>query len=302
MQPTNNQQPKTQKAFTLIELLVVIAIVGILAGLAVVNMSGATTAAKIAKSKVFANSVNNSLLGNRISEWKFDEVSGSAATDTVGTNNGTLVNSPARRSGSDCVSGGCLEFNGTNNYVSLSSDAVNLANDFTVSFWINKRDSVYDNDRVLSLIPDSSNNFQIITDDVTQKYGVLFNRGGSAVINQSTYSVISFDQWVYIVYSVKGSTGIFYKDGVFSPSNGSTNIGSGTTYNNRIGARGDGTSSTFFNGSIDEVRVYSAAMTASAVRDQYVAGLDKLLANGQITNEDYQQRLANLNSTYATNK
>jgi prepilin-type N-terminal cleavage/methylation domain-containing protein len=40
MQPKNNRQLKTQKAFTLIELLVVIAIVGILAGLAVVNMSG----------------------------------------------------------------------------------------------------------------------------------------------------------------------------------------------------------------------------------------------------------------------
>ena len=40
---------QTQKGFTLIELLVVIAIIGILAGMVVVNMSSAPTAAKNAK-------------------------------------------------------------------------------------------------------------------------------------------------------------------------------------------------------------------------------------------------------------
>jgi hypothetical protein len=40
-------------------------------------------------------------------------------------------------------------------------------------------------------------------------------------------------------------------------------------------------------------------LTASAVRDQYLVGLDKFLINGQITEQDYQQRLADLSSTYA---
>jgi hypothetical protein len=47
---------------------------------------------------------------------------------------------------------------------------------------------------------------------------------------------------------------------------------------------------------IDEVRIYSAALTASAIRGQYLAGLDKLLAKGAIAEENYQQRLSELNS------
>jgi prepilin-type N-terminal cleavage/methylation domain-containing protein len=42
---------KTNKAFTLIELLVVIAIIGILSGLLIVSMSGATNSAKDARIK-----------------------------------------------------------------------------------------------------------------------------------------------------------------------------------------------------------------------------------------------------------
>jgi hypothetical protein len=58
----------------------------------------------------------------------------------------------------------------------------------------------------------------------------------------------------------------------------------------------------YFNGLLDEVRVYSAALTSSAIREDYLAGLDKLLANGQITNQDYQQRISELSSFYATNE
>ena len=65
---------QTQKGFTLIELLVVIAIIGILAGMVVVNMSSAPTAAKNAKlqsyfdqlrtaATVYSTNNNNSYVG-----------------------------------------------------------------------------------------------------------------------------------------------------------------------------------------------------------------------------------------------
>jgi hypothetical protein len=57
-----------------------------------------------------------------------------------------------------------------------------------------------------------------------------------------------------------------------------------------------------FNGSIDEARIYNSVLTASDVREQYLAGLDKLLAKGQITDRDYQEKILNLNSTYAVNE
>ena len=52
-------------SFTLIELLVVIAIVGILAGLIMLTMSDATEQARIAKLKVYGNSMRD-ILGNNL--------------------------------------------------------------------------------------------------------------------------------------------------------------------------------------------------------------------------------------------
>ncbi|MFA5013447.1 MAG: type II secretion system protein, partial [Candidatus Paceibacterota bacterium] len=82
------------RAFTLIELLVVIAIIGILSALIIVGMNSTTQKATIAKAQVFSNSLRNSLMGNLISEWKFDQVNVPAANQTPdswsGGNTGTL--------------------------------------------------------------------------------------------------------------------------------------------------------------------------------------------------------------------
>ena len=74
-----------------------------------------------------------------------------------------------------------------------------------------------------------------------------------------------------------------------------------STGNMAIGKRVVDSAGKYY-GSIDEVRIYSAALPSSAIREQYVAGLDKLLAGNQITQKDYQKRIAELNSTYATNE
>jgi hypothetical protein len=57
-----------------------------------------------------------------------------------------------------------------------------------------------------------------------------------------------------------------------------------------------------FNGTIDEVRVYSAPLAASAIRERYLAGLNKLLAGGKITEGKYQENLLKLDQNYATNE
>ena len=127
-----------EKAFTLIELLVVIAIIGILAGMAVVNMSGARDAAKMAKSKAFSGSIRSALLMNRISEWMFNEGSGTVVADTIGVSNGTLTSGPVWKSGSDCVDGGCLQFDGTDDYINIpnSSAMPSGSSPRTITAWI----------------------------------------------------------------------------------------------------------------------------------------------------------------------
>jgi len=48
----------------------------------------------------------------------------------------------------------------------------------------------------------------------------------------------------------------------------------------------------YFNGLIDEVRIYAEALLSAEIQKHYVQGLNKLLANNAITEEEYNQRMA----------
>ena len=52
-------------------------------------------------------------------------------------------------------------------------------------------------------------------------------------------------------------------------------------------------------GLIDDVRIYNAAISTSQVRENYLAGLNKLLANNAITKTEYDSRISELNPSFA---
>ena len=51
---------------------------------------------------------------------------------------------------------------------------------------------------------------------------------------------------------------------------------------------------TSFNGLMDDARIYNFALSTSQIKQEYVAGLNSLLANGSVSKEEYDQRLNNL--------
>jgi prepilin-type N-terminal cleavage/methylation domain-containing protein len=291
----NSRQFKTQKAFTLIELLVVIAIVGILAGLAVVSMSRATEAAKIAKSKVFSNSVRNSLLASRVSEWNFDEGTGTSTADTVGGNTGILINGPAWRPSADCVSGGCLEFDGSNDYVdTVGNVGIIGAQARTVTLWFKPTDKQGRQDLFSFGTPALSLMFNILFDYIPDE---SLYWGAYADDTAGHANTITRNEWNFVAVAYDGSIVNVYINGSSRPdisASHTISTGASTLW---IGKSKE--DQGYYKGLMDEFRIYSAALTASAIRDQYIAGLDKLLVSNQITDEEYQQRSADLNLNYA---
>ena len=122
-----------------------IAIIGILSGSIVVALGGITSKANIAKSQVFSNSLRNALMSNLISEWKLDQVGVPGANQTPDNwagNTGTLADGSTCSSiapihcpqlqTANCISGSCLSFDGTDDYISFAS-AINTAK--TQSGW-----------------------------------------------------------------------------------------------------------------------------------------------------------------------
>ena len=300
---------ETNLAFTLIELLVVIAIIGILSGLIITTMSGATESARIAKLKVYSNSVRDTLGANLVSEWKFDEAGTSQTTaDTWGTNTGTLGSTNGVNSSdpiwivSGCPSGNCLSFDGADDYVDCGSGANlrlgDVGDKYTISAWIKTTTTFTDGYIVTNV---ASSNIQPIRLEVGDKPAILLYDGTHCPVARGLTSV-NDGIWHFIAGVIdRTNTLKIYTDGVLQDTKPDTTVGDlRSDLSLNIGRRFNQTGVGFnFNGSIDEVRIYNAAISASQIQQNYLAGLNKLLANNGITQVEYNNRIVELNSNVA---
>jgi prepilin-type N-terminal cleavage/methylation domain-containing protein len=297
-----------KQAFTLIELLVVIAIIGILSGLIVVSMGGVTEKATIAKAQVFSNSLRNSLLLNLVSEWKFDELTtasnGTVIQDSWNGKTGTLVtdNTTAEKLSSDCVSGKCITLDGTGDYVGAGSNFNIGMDSFTWSFWAktavnsNAQSAVY---RSATTVTGWVGVFYL---PYSSTRNALFYITNGSYVNSSIFTYLSpynnslnstDGKWHFFVGSCDRSQAKppdVYFDGVLSNGSSSgycnsltTDIPSGVLY--------FGTGNGYFNGSIDDVRMYNTVVPAMKIKEQYYAGLNSLLSSNQIDSKEYTERI-----------
>ena len=290
---------KNKLAFTLIELLVVIAVIGILSGLIVVSMSGTTQKATIAKSQVFSNSLRNTLMLDMIAEWKFDELSsaydGYEIKDSWSTNNGNLDTNitvadttDKLRSESSCVSGKCLYFDGVDDYVSITSNTNLDVAKFSLEMWMNR--TATSSGTVTLLRRDSSDAYAFGTGGAnTTTVRVRFR--DSSTHHLGTLNEVPSGKWNHIVGTYDGRYLKFYLNGnllsnddigLFTPVAGISNL---------IIGRDDVVSGRFFNGLIDNVRIYKSAVSSFQIKENYYIGLNSLFNNGSITKEDYLSRI-----------
>lgn len=286
-------------AFTLIELLVVIAIIGILSGLIIVTMSGVKDRANIAKSQIFSNSLRNALLANLITEWKLDETSGTAANDSwSGGNNGTLTNfsfdsTDGWRGPSQCVSAGCLQFDGVNDYIdSTISQIYTYTQPVSLEAWVYIPSSfTWTNGEVASFR--ATNYGMGIFRSATNNTLVFAARiGGASSYGAKDYA-INRDTWYHLVFTGDGSVFDAYANGT-KITTSSLNYGvlAGSDLNKifRIGTNSiyGGSGGGYFAGYIDGVRIYNSTVPISKIKEDYCVGLNNLYAKGQITQEQYR--------------
>jgi hypothetical protein len=59
-----------------------------------------------------------------------------------------------------------------------------------------------------------------------------------------------------------------------------------------IGA--DEPTSSFFKGKMDEFKIYNAALSSSQIKQNYIAGLNSLLNNGNMSKKEYEENINKL--------
>ena len=168
----------------------------------------------------------------------------------------------------DSELGNWLDFDGSNDYVSISSTSTTpvdfSAKNYTIEAWINA-DTFTNGKPILTKYGTTDANRSIyfsIQSDGTLR---LLERSSSSAIHVSTSS-ISINKWHHVCVSRSSSTVKFYIDGNLDNTISSSftpNTGGNESIN--IGSQANG-NYNFFSGEIGQVRVYNAALSEEAIR------------------------------------
>ena len=286
-----------QQSFTLIELLVVIVIIGILAGVIMISTSSSIDKANFAKAQTFSNTVQEELLLNLVSEWTFNNTS-NPTEDSWGKNHGilagTLPPDPEYQNPNNkiCISGGCYKFNNSSaNYIECGYSP-NFKNGITASVWI-KLNDITNLAHIFSRYGQSGQQFSLYQVDNGL---VWYINGGGSANRLNGYSVFTLNKWFYLVGTFSNSS---KKQEIFVNGISINKRNYDVTLNNPTEKTVIGNCvwhDTIFDGYIDDARVYDAALSVSQIKQNYIAGLNSLLANGNICKKEYNERINSLST------
>ncbi|MDT8303011.1 MAG: LamG domain-containing protein, partial [Sedimentisphaerales bacterium] len=210
-----------------------------------------------------------------VAHWQFDDGSGMAAVDSSGNgHDGTLQGDPQWVAG--MIGSGALSFDGTDGLVDVDHDeSLNMTDELTITVWVNVGNlSTYY--FLVCKQPSGTagdnypGNYEFRTEANTGalQFGHQEAEGEQYIFYTSETSITA-GQWHHVAVSfTKGELVEFYIDGIPAGSSEQLiNFGILNDESVRIGGRKDGYS--FFNGILDDVRLYDRALSAVQIKKLY---------------------------------
>jgi len=192
-----------------------------------------------------------------ISHWKLNSNSGSTAIDSESTNNGTITGAQWVTG----VEGSALEFNGNSNYVSIpNASNLNLTQEITIMAWAKTREN-----KTAKIAQKGDWDGHGIYQDNWNgwKCGIRMETNTSHSINWGD-GIPMFDEWYLITMTYDGTNLKLFVNGQLKNSK---SVSGNLKINNRVFSIGsDNGSQKFFNGSIDDVRIYGKALSQAEIQ------------------------------------
>src|ERR1035437_7120379 len=204
--------------------------------------------------------------------YTFNDVSGTTVPDHSpdGANIGTVNGAPQIVTGYE---GSALDFPTKPDYVQVPNDITTSLTDFTVTAWV-KLDNIAQWQRIFDF-GSATTNYVFLGD---KGNGVLrFEAVIGGVIQQvDCASLLPVGAWVHVAFTLQGSVGTIYVNGVAAGTNPSMTLNPsmlGSTNQNYI-AKSQWDNDPGLEGSVDEFRLYNRALTADDVLS--LTGLNEL--------------------------
>jgi len=192
---------------------------------------------------------------NLVGYLSFDDGAGAVAVDNSGHgNDGTFIDSP---SWADGIVGNCLDFDGADDSVSMSTPII-ATDSYTISFWMKSHENT-EGTHIFEGPGASSPSFE----GTDTNYRFYVNNTQNIATG-----AITPDQWYYIACVWNESTGRMelFVDAVSKCSLASTTDDAIATLYlaSKLGRE------RFFDGLIDEVRIYDKVLTAEEIKALYL--------------------------------
>ena len=225
-----------------------------------------------------------------VSYWKFDEGIGVIAGDSVGANDGTLINGPVWTTGQV---DGALSFDGVNDYVEVpNSPSLDITGAITLSGWI-KVNSLSGGS--MMLVKGVSHGHYTRTSYVlhvgtgVEDGEIVFVLYGYWPADRFvTTSSINTGEWYHLAATWDGSTSNannvkIYINGELNQSFTKTNTLRSVTESVTIGSMKPSTYYNALDGYLDEVAIYNRALSEQEIEERYLETFDlKTIAIGKI--------------------
>ena len=181
-------------------------------------------------------------------------------------NNGTVSGATPTSSGKI---NGALSFNGIDDYVQVSDSASLRPAQFTVSSWIkiNAYPAVLGSILRKECVPSWRNNYAFSLDATKLNAVSCDNVGNSVIVSK----VLNVGQWYFVTLTYNGSVLTLYVDGTYVGVSAAFTLYVYTTSNLLIGSYFTaGVDRYPFGGIIDEVRIWSRALSASEIKSEFI--------------------------------
>ncbi len=202
--------------------------------------------------------------GDLIASYAFDETSGTTAADASGNGRNATVSGGTWAAGK---TGNAVGLGGSNAYVSMPSGIVNGATSMTIAAWV-KASNLSNWTRIFDIGTGTSNYMFLSPQPGASGLRFAITTGGSGA-EQRISSTTAFPTgvWKHVAVTISGSTGTLYVDGVPVATNTGMTLNPsslGNTTQNWIG-RSEYSGDPYFNGQIDDFRIYNRALSASEI-------------------------------------